>query len=41
VKSHDSGKLLAHAWIEVDGTIITGGDDISGYDVIIGDGGGP
>jgi hypothetical protein len=31
VRQGDSGQVLAHAWIEVDGFIITGGDEIVDY----------
>jgi hypothetical protein len=35
VRGGDSGQFLAHAWIEVDGIPITGGDDIGNYRLII------
>lgn len=29
------GTLLAHAWVELDGVVLTGGDDIGHYEVLI------
>ena len=30
-----AGSLLAHAWVELDGRVLTGGDDISHYEILI------
>lgn len=29
------GSLLAHAWLELDGVVLTGGDDVAHYEVLI------
>ena len=34
VKVAETGRFLAHAWIEVDGVVITGGDDVEYYRVL-------
>ncbi len=36
VKPAAGGSILAHAWLELDGVVLTGGDDIATYDVLIG-----
>lgn len=36
VKPVAGGSILAHAWLEIDGVVLTGGDDITTYDVLIG-----
>lgn len=37
VKTGSEGQLLAHAWVEAEGNVITGGDDIAGYGLMIGE----
>lgn len=35
VRQDDTGSFLAHAWIEVDGIPVTGGDDVVHYRLLI------
>jgi hypothetical protein len=35
VREGDNGQFLAHAWIEVDGVPITGGDDVCYYRLLV------